>query len=164
MLFATGASAQQAAKFSVPFDFPLYLSGNFAELRSNHFHAGLDFKTQGVEGKPIMVVADGYIARAKVQAGGYGRALYVMHDNGYMTVYGHLQKFPKAVAQAVRERQYADECFAVDIDFAPGELPVKRGDVLAYAGNSGYSFGPHLHFEVRSADGEELYNKSLAYP
>ena len=115
LLFATGASAQQAAEFSVPFDFPLYLSGNFAELRSNHFHAGLDFKTQGVEGKPIMVVADGYIARAKVQAGGYGRALYVMHDNGYMTVYGHLQKFPKAVAQAVRERQYADECFAVDI-------------------------------------------------
>ena len=163
LLFATGASAQQAATFSVPFDFPLYLSGNFAELRSNHFHAGLDFKTQGVEGKPIMVVADGYIARAKVQAGGYGRALYVMHDNGYMTVYGHLQKFPKAVAQAVRERQYADECFAVDIEFAPGELPVKRGDVLAYAGNSGYSFGPHLHFEVRSADGEQLYNPLKFY-
>lgn len=163
LLFATGATAQQVAEFSVPFDFPLYLSGNFAELRSNHFHAGLDFKTQGVEGKPITVVADGYIARAKVQAGGYGRALYVMHDNGYMTVYGHLQKFPAAVARAVREQQYADECFAVDITFAAGELPVKQGDVLAYAGNSGYSFGPHLHFEVRSADGEQLYNPLKFY-
>ncbi len=163
LLCAAAARAQQAAVFSAPFNFPLYLSGNFAELRSNHFHAGLDFKTQGVEGKPITVVADGYIARAKVQAGGYGRALYVMHENGYMTVYGHLQKFPAKVENAVRERQYADECFAVDIDFAAGELPVKRGEVLAIAGNSGYSFGPHLHFEVRSPSGEELYNPLLFY-
>lgn len=154
-----GVAAQgRGGNFDAPFNFSLYLSGNFAELRSNHFHAGLDFKTQGVEGKPIAVIADGYIARAKVQAGGYGRALYVMHDNGYMTVYGHLQSFPAEVEKAVRHRQYADECFAVDINFAAGELPVKRGDVLAIAGNSGYSFGPHLHFEVRSPDGEQLYN------
>ncbi|MBQ8365547.1 MAG: peptidoglycan DD-metalloendopeptidase family protein [Bacteroidaceae bacterium] len=155
--------AQQAAEFDVPFNFPLYLSGNFAELRSNHFHAGLDFKTQGVEGKPISVIADGYIVRAKVQVGGYGRALYVMHDNGYMTVYGHLQKFPSGVERAVRERQYADECFAVDMEFSPELFPVKRGEVLAHAGNSGYSFGPHLHFEIRSADGEELYNPLSVY-
>lgn len=164
LLSVVSAKGQTADEvFMPPFAFEHFLSGNFAELRSNHFHAGLDFKTQGVEGKPIMVIADGYIARAKVQAGGYGRALYVMHDNGYMTVYGHLLKFPEPVAQAVRERQYADECFAVDIAFAPGELPVKCGNVLAYAGNSGYSFGPHLHFEVRSADGEELYNPLLFY-
>lgn len=164
LLSVVSVKGQSADRlFMPPFGFEHFLSGNFAELRSNHFHAGLDFKTQGVEGKPISVVADGYIARAKVQYGGYGRALYVMHDNGYMTVYGHLQRFPAEVEKAVRARQYADECFAVDMTFAEGEFPVKRGEVLAYAGNSGYSFGPHLHFEVRSPDGEQLYNPLRFY-
>ncbi len=149
--------------FMRPFEFELFLSGNFGELRSNHFHAGLDFKTQGVVGKPISVVADGYIARAKVQYGGYGRALYVVHDGGYMTVYGHLDSFPEAVDEAVREKQYGEERYAVDLFFAPGRFRVKKGDVLACAGNAGYSFGPHLHFEVRSLDGEELYNPLRFY-
>ena len=100
------ADAQKVGEFSSPFDFRLLLSGNFGELRSNHFHAGVDFKTQGVVGKPIKCVADGYICRAKVQSGGYGRALYVMHDNGYMTVYGHLDRFPDIVAERIRENQY----------------------------------------------------------
>lgn len=151
------------AGFDVPFKFPLYLSGNFAELRSNHFHAGLDFKTQGVVGKPIYAVAGGSIVRAKVSSGGYGRALYVMHDNGYMTVYGHLHRFPAAVDSVVRAMQYAKEEFAVDISFPAGDIRVERGDVLAIAGNTGYSFGPHLHFELRSACGEILYNPMLLY-
>lgn len=161
-LAALRVQAQQDV-FSPPFGFGLFLSGNFGELRSNHFHAGLDFKTQGAVGRPISVIADGYIARAKVQYGGYGRALYVMHDNGYMTVYGHLDRFPPSVDDVVRKRQYAEESFAVDVAFEPDGFRVKRGDVLAYAGNTGYSFGPHLHFEVRSADGENLLNPMLFY-
>ena len=135
--------------FSAPFDFGLLLSGNFGELRSNHFHSGLDFKTQGVTGKPIRCVADGYISRASVQPGGYGLALYVMHDNGYMTVYGHLDRFPAAVDSIIRDTQYRNECFAVDISFDKDEFRVQKGEILAHAGNSGYSFGPHLHFEIR---------------
>ena len=97
----------------VPFDFPLLLSGNFGELRSNHFHAGLDFKTQGAVGKPIYSPADGYISRATVSSGGYGRAVYVTHSNGYMTVYGHLDSFLPVVARKIAQAQYADEAFAV---------------------------------------------------
>ena len=150
--------AQGEISFCPPFDFDLYLSGSFGELRSNHFHSGIDFKTQGVVGKPIRSVADGYICRAKVQTGGYGQALYVMHDNGYMTVYAHLERFPAGIASRVRALQYKDECFEVDMEFAPNEFRVRRGEVLAFAGNSGYSFGPHLHFEVRDSTGEELYD------
>ena len=135
--------------FMSPFDFELFLSGNFGELRSNHFHSGIDFKTQGMVGKPVRCVADGYISRATVQAGGYGLALYVQHDNGYMTVYGHLDRFPAEVQKRIREYQYANETFTVDISLAPDELRVSRGEVLAYAGNTGYSFGPHLHFELQ---------------
>lgn len=164
LLPVVAAKGQGADKmFIPPFGFAHFLSGNFGELRSNHFHAGLDFKTQGVSGKPINVVADGYVARAKVQYGGYGRALYVMHDNGYMTVYGHLDRFPAGIDAEVRAKQYSSESFPVDIAFEPGRFRVKRGDVLAHAGNTGYSFGPHLHFEVRSPDGEELYNPLLFY-
>ena len=149
--------------FLSPFDFELFLSGNFGELRSNHFHSGIDFKTQGVVGKPIRCVADGYISRATVQPGGYGLALYVQHDNGYMTVYGHLDRFPAGVQQKVREYQYANETFAVDLSFAPDELRVSKGEVLAFAGNTGYSFGPHLHFEVRDSTGNELYDPLKFY-
>lgn len=158
------ARAQKAGEgFCSPFDFDVFLSGNFGELRSNHFHSGIDFKTQGVVGKPIRCVADGYICRATVQPGGYGLALYVQHDNGYMTVYGHLDRFPAGVQQKVREYQYANETFAVDLSFAPDELRVSKGDVLAFAGNTGYSFGPHLHFEVRDSTGNELYDPLKFY-
>ena len=156
-------SQSDSAVFTAPFDFELLLSGNFGELRSNHFHSGVDFKTQGVVGKPIKCVANGYISRASVQPGGYGRALYVIHDNGYMTVYGHLESFPKPIAERVRQQQYENEAFAVDISFAPGEYVVKQGEVLALAGNSGYSFGPHLHFEVRDTTGNELYDPMPFY-
>lgn len=149
--------------FGVPFDFPLTLSGNFGELRSNHFHGGLDFKTQGVVGKPIRCIADGYISRASVAPGGYGNALYVTHPNGYTSVYGHLEAFPAALADTIRQHQYANETFPVDLTFGEGEFPVVKGEVLALAGNTGYSFGPHLHMEIRETATNEPVDPLLFY-
>ncbi|MBR2606828.1 MAG: M23 family metallopeptidase [Bacteroidaceae bacterium] len=149
--------------FSLPFDFPVLFSGNFAELRSNHFHGGVDFKTQGVTGKPVHAVADGYVSRVTVAPGGYGNAMYVTHYNGYTTVYGHLEKFMPAIETLVRERQYRDETFSVDISFGQDEFPVKRGDVISLSGNTGYSFGPHLHFEVRETENNQLVNPLFFY-
>ena len=142
LLLSVGGSLAQPSLdegLRSPFDFDILLSASYAELRSNHFHAGLDFKTGGVVGKPIMCVADGYIYRAKVEAAGYGMALYVMHD-GFMTVYAHLDRFPDALAKRVRKYQYDKERFEVDMYFSPGDYPVKLGEFLAYAGNTGYSF------------------------
>lgn len=153
----------QESFFRAPFDFPLFLSGNFAELRSNHFHGGLDFKTQGVEGKPLYCPADGYISRISVAPGGYGNALYIAHDNGYTTVHGHLQRFLPEVAALVREHQYKYETFAVDTTLTPDRFPVKRGQLVAWAGNSGYSFGPHLHMEVRLTETNEPVNPLTFY-
>ena len=142
-------------QFGVPFDFPLLLSGNFGELRSNHFHGGLDFKTQGVTGKPLMAIADGYISKVTVTAGGYGNALYITHDNGYTSVHGHLDRFLPEIARLVREKQYAEQSFVVTLEFGPGEFRVRQGETVAYAGNTGYSFGPHLHMEIRTTDTNE---------
>ena len=121
-----GLSAQNVSEklFIPPFDFPLTLSGNFGELRANHFHGGLDFKTQGVVGKPIRCIADGYISRVTVTPGGYGQAVYITHDNGYTSVYGHLHKFMTEVEQAVVAYQYEHETFAVDLTFGPEQFPL----------------------------------------
>ncbi len=139
----------QEVRFGAPFDFPLYLSGNFGELRSNHFHGGLDFKTQGVVGKPLLAIADGYISKVTVTPGGYGNALYLTHDNGYTSVHGHLDRFLPEIAELVRKKQYAEQTFAVTLEFGPDEFRFRQGVVVAYAGNTGYSFGPHLHMEIR---------------
>ena len=136
-------------RFGAPFDFPLYLSGNFGELRSNHFHGGLDFKTQGVVGKPLLAIADGYISKVTVTPGGYGNALYLTHDNGYTSVHGHLDRFLPEIAALVHKKQYEEQTFAVTLEFGPDEFRFRQGEVVAYAGNTGYSFGPHLHMEIR---------------
>lgn len=136
-------------RFGAPFDFPLYLSGNFGELRSNHFHGGLDFKTQGVVGKPLLAIADGYISKVTVTLGGYGNALYLTHDNGYTSVHGHLDRFLPEIAALVHKKQYEEQAFAVTLEFGPDEFRFRQGEVVAYAGNTGYSFGPHLHMEIR---------------
>ncbi|MCD7977703.1 MAG: M23 family metallopeptidase [Tannerellaceae bacterium] len=146
-----------------PFDFPILLSGNFGELRSNHFHAGIDFKTQGVEGKPVHAVEEGYISRIGVSPWGYGNVLYIDHPDGTTTVYGHLQKFAASVAQYVKEQQYEKETFTVNLYPGPELFPVKKGEVIALAGNSGSSAGPHLHFEVRDTQTEEVLDPLLYY-
>ena len=145
----------EEVEFGVPFDFPLLLSGNFGELRSNHFHGGLDFKTQGVVGKPLLAIADGYISKVTVTPGGYGNALYITHDNGYTSVHGHLDSFLPEIARRVRDKQYREQSFVVTLEFGPEEFRVEQGEVVAYAGNTGYSFGPHLHMEIRTTDTNE---------
>lgn len=147
--------ALSAQELRNPFDFPILLSANFGELRANHFHSGLDFKTQGVEGKPLYAVKDGYISRISVSPWGYGNALYIDHPDSTTTVYGHMQRFTKEVAAYVKEKQYELESFRVDFKPDSRLFFFKRGEVIGYAGNSGSSGGPHLHFEIRDTETEE---------
>jgi len=135
--------------FRPPLDTPLYLSGTFGELRTNHFHSGIDIKTGGAEGKNIYAIADGYVSRIKISTGGYGKALYITHPNGYVSVYGHLQKYNKQIQEFVTSYQYKKESFTVEIFPEKDRLIVNKGDVIAISGNTGSSAGPHLHFEIR---------------
>lgn len=135
--------------FSNPLGIPLILSGTFGELRSNHFHAGLDIKTQGREGLNILASADGYVSRINVSQWGYGKALYIAHPNGYTTVYAHLKKFSPEINAYVKKAQYKKESFIIRLYPKSTELKVKKGDVIALSGNSGSSGGPHLHYEIR---------------
>lgn len=162
---ALSASAQEQAEklFISPFDFPLLLSGNFGELRANHFHGGVDFKTQGVVGKPIRCLADGYVSRVTVTPGGYGQAVYITHDNGYTSVHGHVLRFAEAIEKVVEAYQYEKETFSVDLSFSPEDFPLKQGEVFAWAGNEGYSFGPHLHMEIRKTDTGEYIDPLQFY-
>lgn len=135
------------ATFAPPFDFTLTLSGNFGEIRANHFHGGLDFKTDGVVGKPVRALADGYISRVRV-TNGSGCVLDVVYNNGYWTINRHLEAFASPIAGRVEKLQYEKESYEVEFVPEPGEYPVKAGQVIALGGNTGYSFGPHLHLDV----------------
>ena len=150
--FFTGIKAQDLA---LPLDIPLFLSGNFGELRLNHFHSGIDFKTQGRTGIPIKSVKDGYISRINVSPFGYGKAIYIDHPDGTTSVYGHLDKFVPHIEAVVRDSQYQAESFLVTLYFQPDELPVKMGERIALSGNTGSSGGPHLHFEFRETVSEK---------
>ena len=142
--------------FLNPLEIPLVLSGTFGELRTNHFHAGLDIKTQKVEGHKVVSSADGYVSRINVSLWGYGNALYITHPNGYTTVYGHLQKFSPEIDAYVRKKQYEKESFTIRLYPKPGELEVCQGDLIALSGNSGSSGGPHLHYEIRDVKSNTL--------
>ncbi len=135
--------------FIDPIDVPLVLSGTFGELRSNHFHAGLDIKTQQRTGLNVFSVADGYVSRISVSHWGYGNALYITHPNGYTTVYGHLKQFSPKIEAYVKKRQYEKESFQIKLFPGAKDLIVSKGEVVALSGNSGSSGGPHLHFEIR---------------
>jgi hypothetical protein len=147
--------------FIQPVRIPLALSANFGELRIDHFHSGIDIRTQGVTGKEVVAAADGYVYRIGVSPTGFGNALYIRHPSGYSTVYGHLERFTPEIDAYVKAQQYDRKSFTVTL-FPPKEkFQVKQGDIIAFSGNSGGSGGPHLHFEVRKADSEIPVNPLL---
>lgn len=156
------AFAQYEAIDSDYFQFPIqpdkvnFLSGNMGELRSSHFHAGLDIKTQGKEGLSVYAAADGWVSRIRVGTGGYGNCLYIQHPNGTTTVYAHLQGFNDILGQYTLKEQYERKSFTVNLFPKRNQLQVKKGQIIGLSGNSGSSTGPHLHFEIRGANQEVL--------
>ncbi len=138
--------------FNPPLEIPLILSGSFGELRSNHFHSGLDIKTQQREGLKVLACADGFVSRIKIAHFGYGKALYITHPNGYTTVYGHLQKFSPEIEAYIKKQQYEKESYEIELFPSAETLPVTKGSLVAYSGNTGGSGGPHLHFEIRDKE------------
>lgn len=147
--------------FTPPLSISPQASGSFGELRANHFHSGTDYRTNQREGYPVYATADGYISRARVQIGGGGNALYINHPNGYTSVYMHLQRFNDKIISFVKNKQYAEKHFAVDFPLAANLIPVKKGEIIAYSGNTGGSAGPHLHFELRDTKSEHTINAQL---
>ncbi|MDD3108825.1 MAG: M23 family metallopeptidase [Alistipes sp.] len=144
--------------FGSPVAFPVYLSANYGEMRGNHFHSGIDIKTQGVINKPIRAIADGEVVRIAVSPWGFGKALYLQHDNGTTSVYGHLERFDASIERYIHERQYAQKRFAVDVTPPAGMFVFKRGEQIALSGNRGSSGGPHLHLEVRETNTQRPLN------
>jgi len=147
--------------FQYPLDLPPSTAGSFGELRPNHFHSGLDFKTNGRTGYPVHAAQDGYISRLRVQFGGFGNAIYITHPAGYTTVYGHIESFSPEMTKLIRQQQYQQQSFEVDFNLGPLQLPVCQGDVIARSGNAGASEGPHLHFEIRDAETQQTINPQL---
>ena len=148
-LLATTYSRAQDFQPIVPLNTKPLLAGNFAELRPNHFHGGLDLKTEGKEGLQVLAAQDGYVSRIIVSPYGYGKMLYITHANGYVTTYGHLQKYAPAIEVYVKKKQYEKQTYDIDITPAETEFVVKKGEWVGVSGNTGGSHGPHLHFEVR---------------
>lgn len=155
-LFPKIFTGQEIAKtdFASPVDFTILLSGTFGELRTAHLHSGIDIRTQGVEGKPIKAIADGFVSRIVVSPVGFGKAIYIDHPNGHTSVYAHCLSFYPDADRFVRQEQYKQETFAVNLIPEPGQFQVKKGQVIAKSGNTGSSGGPHLHFEIRNTKTE----------
>lgn len=158
-------SAPVSAQHLAPEDyiFPLrdvagLYSANFGEMRPNHFHSGIDIKTDGVTGKPVLATADGYISRIAVTPGGYGRAIYITHPNGTTSVYGHLSKFRDDIEKYVHEERYRTRRNSINLYPPADRFPLKQGEQFAWSGNTGSSAGPHLHFEIRDSRTQRTLN------
>ena len=142
-----------------PLEIPLRYSGTYGELRPNHFHAGVDLKTQGREGFPVYAVEDGFLSRIKVDTGSYGKVIYLDHPElNKTTVYAHLNRFSPKIQNYIKGEQYLHQTYEIQRYLRPTQIPVKKGEIIGYSGNTGNSFGPHLHFEVRDRESEEPMN------
>ena len=142
-----------------PLEIPLRYSGTYGELRPNHFHAGVDLKTQGREGFPVYAVEDGFLSRIKVDTGSYGKVIYLDHPElNKTTVYAHLNRFSPKIQSYIKGEQYLHQTYEIQRYLRPTQIPVKKGEIIGYSGNTGNSFGPHLHFEVRDRESEEPVN------
>lgn len=137
------------------------LSANFGELRANHYHMGLDCRTDQSENKTVVAAAGGYVSRVSVAPFGFGQAIYINHPNGLTTVYGHLNKFFPALDEYVKEQQYVQESWPISLSFSSGQFPVKQGQFIALSGNTGGSMGPHVHFEIRDTKTDKVLNPLL---
>jgi hypothetical protein len=147
--------------FHSPLTIPLRVISNFGGYRENHFHSGLDLSTGGNQGLSVLASAEGYVSRIKIQSGGYGKAIYITHPNGYTTVYAHLNRFSSRIQKRVEEIQYQYKQFEIDYYFQKYELPVTLGEIIALSGNTGNTGGPHLHFEIREEKSEDIINPLL---
>jgi len=148
----------EPAFFSYPLGIKIKLNANYGEMRPNHFHMGLDLSTESRENLPIYAPADGYIARIKIEQGGFGRALYINHPNGLTTLFAHMNRFIPAAEQYLRLKQHEQESWKIDLTIPEDILPVKKGQLIGYSGNTGASQGPHVHFEIRDTQTENCYN------
>lgn len=158
-------NAQQNNYFRYPLDSVQQYISLFNALRDNHFHSGFDLKTQEKEGLPVLASADGYVSRIKIQSIGYGKAIYLDHPNGYTTVYGHLNEYAPSIGDWIKTYQYSNKTFEFDHVFKTPIFKVKKGDTIAYSGNSGRSTGPHVHFEIRETQSELPINPlQLGFP
>jgi len=157
----TGRPPYPTNYFRNPLDIPIFLAGNFGECRPGHFHSGLDIKTQSKEDLPVYAAADGYISRIKTEKGGFGHAIYITHPNGYTTLYAHLNNFADFLQDHLRTQQYEKKRWDVDISFGPDKFPVRKGQQIAFSGNTGASSAPHLHFEIRDSKTEHPLNPQL---
>lgn len=156
-LFYWGMAMQSASidlATNPPLQLELRYSGTFSELRPNHFHGGVDLKTQGREGQPVYAIADGHIRRIKVGTGGYGKVIYIDHGDSHTSVYGHLSQFSPRIQSYIKSEQYASKSYEIERYFSNERFRIAKGEVIGYSGNTGNSFGPHLHFEVREQKGQ----------
>ena len=162
-LFSFSLISQNEPKWVSPLEIPIQLSGTFGELRNNHFHAGLDIRTQGRQGLKVRCVQDGRVRRIRVSLSGYGKTLYIEHPNGTTSVYAHLKKFAPKIEEYVKKNQYRKESFTIQLFPKLDEFPIKAGEIIGYSGNTGGSNGPHLHFEMRKTNGQLPIN-AMQYP
>jgi murein DD-endopeptidase MepM/ murein hydrolase activator NlpD len=151
----------QKSTYIWPLDSSLALTGNYGEIRSNHFHTGIDLSTNGREGLPVQAIADGTVSRIRISSGGYGRCVYIRHDNGQVSVYAHLSAFNTEIHEALFTEINKRQVYELDLTAPAEALRIRQGQIIGYSGNSGSSTGPHLHFEIRDDKTEIPYNPLL---
>ena len=163
IIFSITLSSQKTAEKDIesPIEFPILLSGNFGELRSSGFHSGIDIKTKGKEGVLIRSIDSGYVSRVQVSTSGFGKVIYINHANNLTSVYAHLSRFSPDIEKYIKSEQYRSQSYTVKKFPKKDQIQVKRGELLGYSGNTGRSFGAHLHFEIRDTNSQDALNRLM---